>query len=171
LWDKGESITSLDTHTPNWRATYFLRNAVRTLWEIKSALSSLRDNRQFRKALQKLGDSHYNRFMGKIRELDRNIDLLRELRNALGGHVSRDSVRAGLESLPPLSFAKFEFGRKTVDADLEYARLLCYQILYHGVPEDQLAQHLEKILKLNLDVFMVIHIAFTAYLIDRQLIP
>src|SRR5437016_2353047 len=84
---------SLDDNGDAYRRIYFLRASLRTLTEVYSAASSLRNNKDFRKLYRNFNQTKYDQFNEYLRALDKNLKELKRLRNALGGHVSKEGIQ------------------------------------------------------------------------------
>src|SRR5258708_28630669 len=82
-----EQITALDGNMKEYRKIYFWRNMLRTLSEIKSVVFQLNSLPEFRAALKKQPPGRADQFRGLFQEFQEKQDLLKSLRNQIGGHV------------------------------------------------------------------------------------
>src|SRR5947207_5456915 len=101
---------AIDDNGAEYRRVYFLRSTLHTLTEVHNAVSGLRANRDFRKMYRAFDKEQYNRFVDYVKGLDKNLKELRRIRNALGGHVSREAIEKALETMDPGETGKFEVG-------------------------------------------------------------
>ena len=101
-------LPSLDDNGEAFRRVYFLRSSLRTLTEVYSAVSALRNNPDFRKLFRKYSQGEYDRLVAYIKALDKNLKELKRIRNALGGHVSKEGIQKALETIDFGESGKFE---------------------------------------------------------------
>lgn len=100
--------------------------------------------------------------------------LLKDIRNAIGGHVSEESVRKALDeiSLDQEALLKIE-GPKGSDAHFEFVGEILAAILEKGVPKNQRRAKLRADFKAIANlwaVFPLISDIFLMYAEDRRLI-
>ena len=90
------------------------------------------------------------------RDLNQAHDLLKGIRNAIGGHVAENSVRTGLEemSLDQEGLLKIE-GLKLRDVHFEFVGKILAGILEQGVPKNQRKSKLRADFKTIADLWSV----------------
>jgi len=90
----------LDKNGEVWRRNYFFRNSVRTLQEIKSAIHTLNGLPAFKRAKKTLWSvQDQENFKNFCRELENASELVKEVRNSIGGHVGHEVVARALKVL------------------------------------------------------------------------
>ncbi len=144
-------------------------STLHTLTEVHNAVSGLRANRDFRKMYRAFDKEQYNRFVDYVKGLDKNLKELRRIRNALGGHVSREAIEKALETMDPGETGKFEVGRKMKDTHYGFAGTICAQILMQDVPQKRKQEHLLGLTELNNETIDIISGVLSAYLGHHKL--
>src|SRR5438034_9246367 len=114
-------LPHIDDNGEEYRRIYFFRASLHTLAEVHNAVSGLRNNKDFRRMYRNFGLKFYNHFLAYLSSLDKNLTELRRIRNALGGHVSRDGVRKALETMDFDETGKLDAGQKVKDTHYGFA--------------------------------------------------
>ncbi len=162
---------SLDDNGVEYRRFYFLRASLHTLAEVHNAVTGLRNNKDFRKLYRAFDARAFEKLVTYIKSLDKGLSELRRIRNALGGHVSREAVKKALSTMNYFETGKFDIGRTMKDTHYGFAGTICGQILMEDLPgrEARLkAQH--GIIDLNLQTIGIINGVLHAYLIHYRLL-
>jgi hypothetical protein len=95
-----DQIPPLDGNTEGYRKVYFWRNMLRTLSEIKSVVFMLSSLTEFRAALEKQPPERAKQFRELYREFEEKHELVKSLRNDVGGHVRYEKVAEALNGMP-----------------------------------------------------------------------
>jgi len=122
---QAEHIKSLDQPSSAYRRTYFLRAAVRTMWEIQGANTVIRSNPMFKKMLAKCSARDQRQLKEITRKLNVAAPLVERLRNALGGHVDADYVATALREMEWERFGFLEVGQKIKETHYQFAGGAC----------------------------------------------
>jgi hypothetical protein len=94
-----DDLAPLDGNESSYRRTYFWRNSLRTLEEIRKTFNALNGVPEFRAAIAREPEIG-TVFANAQRSLSRaSTKFLRELRNELGGHIDPARIQQGLNSL------------------------------------------------------------------------
>jgi hypothetical protein len=160
----------LDDNGGEYRRMYFLRASIHTLAEVYSAVSSLRNNQDFRRMYKKFNPAEFAKFVDYIRDLDKNLKEVKRIRNALGGHVSREGIESALKTMDFHKTGKFEVGKKVKDTHFGFATTICNEIF---LPEDRdrtKPPPYVKITELNLKTMDIISNVLLLYLDHHKLI-
>ena len=166
----GSTVPGLDDNGVEYRRVYFLRATLRTLTEVYSAVSALRNNQDFRKLYRNYSQQEYDRLVAYIKGLDRNLKELKRIRNALGGHVSKQGIERALDTMDFAETGEFEVGKRVMDTHYGFASTICGQIIMQDVPERRRQKHLLGITELNKETIDFVSHILSAYLADRKLI-
>lgn len=130
------SIAQLDGNAVAWRRTYFFRNSIRTLHEIKSALVAIRKQHQFQQMLS----GRYPEFSKKFDQLAAALEtahkLIKENRNALGGHVIESVVKNALKNGDLEEQVSWEAGPTPDRLHLQFAQNLVMACFIRNVDYD-----------------------------------
>jgi hypothetical protein len=138
-------IGQLDEHSAEWRRIYFLRSAIRTLREMKHVIDRLQVHPEFKKALASRSSKERREFRELVRQLNAEHQLVKQLRDALGGHVLESAVQKALDGMHPERLGFFEVGRILKSTHYKFAVELVAEMLVSGVPENQRIARLEDI--------------------------
>jgi hypothetical protein len=107
-----EQITPLDGNAEGYRKVYFWRNMLRTLSEIKSVVFKLNSLPEFRSALETQVQERKQQFQNLYRQFERTNDLLKSLRNDIGGHVRFAARGGGILAVGECALGICKFGRR-----------------------------------------------------------
>jgi len=161
---EGSKPPGLDDNGAEYRRIYFLRASLRTLGEVRGAVTVLWRNTQFRDLYRKFDAEKYKKLSGYIEELEKNLDELKRIRDGLGGHVLPQAVTKALDTMEFDETGKFETGPKIKDTHLGFAGTICAKILLQDVPKNERETYLIKITNLNQETLGIISDILTAYL-------
>ena len=150
---EAEEIRQLDANSDKWRRMYFFRNIIRTLIEIRSTIETLQNLQDFKRMMRGQPESKRAEFKNLIREFNSAHKIVKEMRNAIGGHVLQESVQRALDEMDVERAGIFEVGQKLKDTHYKFAGELIVAILLAGVPEKQQAAKLESDLKTIANLF------------------
>lgn len=166
-------LGELDANSEEWRRMYFFRCFVRTMKEITHALGALAMNAEFRAILDKAAPEYQQSFKKTISEMNSAHNIVKEIRDSLGGHVLAKSMRTALAGMNFERFGFFEAGPTTGKTHYKFTGELVAEMLMTGVPENQrvakMEHDLEKISGL-LHFFALIDWIFYAYIKSRKLL-
>lgn len=92
-------IPGLDDNSATWRRLYFFRNSIRTLNEIRNLVDRMHVNSLDKEALARESESLIEGFKELKRQLKEETELVKELRDSVGGHVLHADVKKVLEGM------------------------------------------------------------------------
>ncbi len=165
-----DPIKHLDANSAKWRHGYFFRNSVKTLNEIASAIQVLRSNQEFKRALSREPDARQKFFHRFSKDIEQAQELLKHVRNSLGGHIKQSAVERALKSVDYGLNGKLERGTNYQDTHYCFVYELSMVILKAGDPEkgypetdiDGILKKTETIAKL-IKALIVIDLIFDLY--------
>jgi hypothetical protein len=95
-----DHIERLDDNDEGYRRTYFWRNTLRTLEEIRGVLNRLNSEPSFRDAMSREPAPIQDAFKKLKRELNKaSRQFLLNLRNTMGGHLDAPTIQAALNGM------------------------------------------------------------------------
>lgn len=109
-----------------------------------------------------------DQFQAGLKFLNKNQKTIKDMRNTLGGHVSKDAVSAALAAVTSKAEATCVISNDAVSTHFKVAEPLCALITFHERTPEQV-----KVLfyEIHRHSHNVIHNAFAAYVTARQLMP
>jgi hypothetical protein len=167
-----EQITPLDGNAEGYRKVYFWRNMLRTLSEIKSVVFKLNSLPEFRSALETQVQERKQQFQNLYRQFERTNDLLKSLRNDIGGHVRFEKVLAALGGMPADKWGFLELGEFLGKTHYRFAGELVLEMQITGLPDDRRIPEIERQLRKTaklLPVFALMELVFAVYTEARKL--
>jgi hypothetical protein len=170
---RAEHSPELDEHSDGWRRIYFFRNIIRTLWEIQGAFTTIRINPEFKRILSRQLPSQRDELRQMSAKLNAAVSTVRELRDALGGHVLTESVAKAIDNMPYDKCGFLEVGRTIGSTHFKIAMELVEEIFVAGVPENQKRPKMENDFKTLADLLPVVdrlEKVIVMYAVDRGLI-
>jgi hypothetical protein len=129
------SIKWLDGHSVVWRRIYFLRNMVRTLWEIRKVLETLNTVPEFKRVLRAQPLKTRKKFDEMVKKFEKDQTLIQNMRDSLGGHVLQRTVEQALNDMPLDKFSYIEVGSTLKKTHYKFAGEIVVDMLLAGVPE------------------------------------
>lgn len=166
---EGTSVPGLDDNGEEYRRVYFLRASLRTLSEVRGAVTQLWQNKNFRKLYETFDQKKYQELSGYIKRLEKNLKELKRIRNGLGGHVLAEAIITALNTMPYEEIGRFQTGPKIKDTHFGFAGTICAQVLLQDVPKDKRESHLIQITNLNNKTLEIISDILTAYVFHKGL--
>ncbi len=163
-------LKSIDSNGEMWRKLYFLRNTFRTLWEIKSAISALRGNKEFRRTLRAHNPALFNAFLKSIGKFDRSYNQLTELRHALGGHVSKQRIQQVLDEVTPDVEADIEISDEYLETRFLFAEDLCASMILGKVDPHSAERYVTRIFALQVEALQLIDWIFHVHMAQNKLL-
>jgi len=94
-----KGFPELDQNSSEWRRLYFFRNSLRTLREIRKAVERLHQEKTCKEALRNEPESVKNAFQKLRDEMNTGPDLVKDLRDKIGGHVLYPAVQKALDKM------------------------------------------------------------------------
>ncbi len=140
-----KGFAELDENSTEWRRIYFWRNSLRTLREIGKLARMLHE--QHKDALAKEPDDLRQAFKKLHDQMDTAKELIRELRNKIGGHVKYSAIKDGLESLPDDLRSLMQIGDITGKIHYRFVSEIALATMLPGIPENEKLERLDGILK------------------------
>ena len=151
-----KEIEELDSHSDKWRKLYFHRNMVRTLMEIRNVLESLQREPAFKQLLGKQPKPKQLEFRRLVKEFNQAHEVIKEIRNSLGGHVLQKSMQEALDEMDFDRWGFLEVGEILKDVHYKFAGELVTAILLRGVPEESQKSKIESDFKTIANLFPVL---------------
>ncbi len=169
-----QSLLELDRISPQFRRLYFLRNSIRTVHEIRTAVHKLCSNEDFKRILSEQPTQVQDDFEKSYKKLVAQAKYVKDLRNKIaGGHVLQESVQEGLNRLDPSARELIQVGEVTRDTRFKFAHYLVLQAMFPGhqgrEPEQVLDEFLEKIKGPIHEAMMITELVFKIYVRGRGL--
>ena len=131
-----ERLERLDDNDSGFRRTYFWRNTLRTLEEIKNVLNRLNTDPGFRAAMLREPPVIQLSFRQLKRELNKaSRRFLLNLRNTMGGHLDEPTIQAALDSMDPLQEGLIEVGPTVGSIHYKFSQEILWAALLVDVPE------------------------------------
>ena len=164
-------IEQLDKHSPKWRKIYFLRRLIQSLEGIRGAIETLRCLPEFKELLCKQTQAEQLEFKKLSKEMNTVRDLIKDLRNKLGGHVLHGSVEKALQGMQPGREGLIEVGHRVENTHYKFASELILEVMLEGISENQRMAEFESVLgKIGnlIPVLALIDKIFRWYVVDRQ---
>ena len=168
-----EGMGKLDGNTVAWRKLYFLRNSIKTLAEVRSAIETLRGLERFKELLAKQSPQHIQQFESFYSMITSAHSLVKEVRNAVGGHILQKSVEVALDSQEFEWMGVLEMGEPTENLHYKFAGELVLAILLPDVPASEREEKIIDILKTAGDLTAAlgtIDLIFWMYLRDKGVV-
>lgn len=168
-----EDIEPLDGAGARLRRMYFLRNSIKSLQELSSAVHSLLSDPQFKALLNKQTKEIQVRF-GRFKKLKAEVgEILKNVRNEICGHVLQEAVRDALRRISEGNRDAAGFLEANEPPSVTYykfAHELAAEILLKDVSaEERETQTSQKYARIRefLPAFKLIEQCVTMYLMDR----
>ena len=164
---------SLDGNSLSWRRLYFFRNSLKSLNEIRNSAERLFVDREhkgglatetleLRQALEVLRD--------EIRGL---ADVIKDLRDRIGGHVLQKGVRDALRGTDPGRNALLEIGETRAETHYPFAGYITLAIMFPGKSEEVLLVELQDLFDKTANLIFIvgsIDKIIDAYVVGRGLL-
>jgi hypothetical protein len=143
-----EYIERLDDNDSGYRRTYFWRNSLRTLEEIKKVLTRLSFQGRFANAMAQEPEAVRAAFAQLKAEVDTaHKEFLKVLRDTLGGHLDEKTIQTTLDSMDPQQEAFCQAGEIVGKTHYRFAGDLLWASLLHKIPEKQRQEKAEELLR------------------------
>jgi hypothetical protein len=167
-----DTVEELDHSSSAYRSTYFLRGFIRSLSELASALHRLVSDPNFKVLLAKQTKELRTRFSdaNMIREQVR--ETMKELRNAICGHVKESSIQEVLNVMSPDEIGIVEIGPKMISTHYKFAHNLVAGVFVKDMTPEEKRTSQVRGLQALADygmVFILIDECVKMYIIDRRL--
>lgn len=171
----GESLPEIDGISPQWRRLYFLRNAIRTVHEIRKAVQTLRSDRDFKQMLSKQPKKVQHDFDKSYKELVTQEEYIKDLRDKIaGGHVLQKAVQECLNQMDPLARGLIQIVDLTKDTRFKFSHNLVLGTMFPGLQdkdhEQELSFFIEKLGGPSHAATQIIELIFTTYAKERRLV-
>jgi hypothetical protein len=165
-----DQLGRLDDNDAGYRRTYFWRNSLRTLEEIKNVMNRLNSHSEFRDAMSKEPPEVSEAFEGLKSSLNKGSDeFLRVLRNTIGGHLDEEMVQATLDGMDPLTEGLVQIGRKRGEIHYKFGAELLWAALSRDTnKEKEVIEIIRKSADLNPALAAIDHVV-NCYFRDRAL--
>ncbi len=165
-----DDLGRLDDNSPVYRRTYFWRNSLRTLEEIKNVLNRLNSHDEFRDAMAQEPPAVKDAFEELKRSLNRASDeFLRVLRNTMGGHLDEDAIQLTLNTLDHQAEGMIQVGETRGRLHYRFGAELLLAALGRDLEkEEEVLEIIRKSADLNPALVAIDHVV-KCYLSDRRL--
>jgi len=168
-----DSLGRLDDNDESYRRTYFWRNTLRTLEEIRNVLNRLNTEGSFRDAMAREPAAVQEAFKKLKRELNKaSGQFLLNLRNTMGGHLDEPTIQAALDGMDPQQEGLFHVGEILGKTHYKFAEEILWAAILGNVPERDFPQKIGELLdrssRLNRTVLAIDYVV-DCYLTDRRL--
>lgn len=153
--------------------TYFWRNSVRTLFEIRSAIEILYSEDEFRNALESQPLPLRDAFKSLKDEIVKAHGVLKPIRNSIGGHVLQQAVKKGLSNMDFGRGGLIELGERVHDTHYRFVSELLGVVWLGENPGSEWKEEIEKTVKLIAELsraLETIDIVFDTYMRSRRLL-
>jgi len=104
-----ETIERLDDNGDGWRDTYFFRNSMRTLFEMRRALHLLKKNKDFLATIAK-NPEFAKAFNDLNQRIEESYSIVETIRHEVAGHLKASAVQEGLQKIDPRTKQIFQAG-------------------------------------------------------------
>jgi hypothetical protein len=168
-----KGVGKLDRNTVAWRKLYFLRNSTKTLAEIRSAIETLRQLTTFQELLAKQSKGTDKKIESFCSMMTSTHSLVKELRNAVGGHILQKNVEDAIDSQEFDWMGILEMGEPTENLHYKFAGELVLAILLPNVPASEREAKIIEILKTAMELTAalgVIDLIFWMYLKEKGVV-
>jgi hypothetical protein len=167
-----DSIPVLDGNTSQYRMVYFWRNMLRTLSEIRGVVIMLNGVDEFREALQKESSERRNQFLDMYKRFEATHDLLKGLRDDIGGHVQHTKIEKALNGMDPGQFGYLEVGEILDKTHYRFAGELLLETQLTGRTDEERVKRIEHQFRETatlLPVFAMMELIFSIYVVSCRL--
>ncbi len=140
---------------------------------MKQVVDRLQMHREFKKGLASRPSKERDEFKKLVKQLNAEQQLVKQLRDSLGGHVLEGAVQKALDGMHPERLGFFEVGKILNSTHYKFAIELVAEILVSGVPDNQRVARLEDVfsrLGALLPIIAITDQIVLTYLISRDLI-
>ena len=156
-----------------WRLTYFWRNSVRTLFEIRSAIERLYREDEFRTALENQPVALQDAFKTLKDNIVKAHGVLKPIRNSIGGHVLQQAVEEALSNMDFERGGLIELGERVHDTHYRFVSELLGVVWLAGNAGSEWKEKIDKTIKLTAELsraLETIDIVFYTYMKSRRLL-
>jgi hypothetical protein len=167
-----EKIEALDGNTAHYRMVYFWRNMLRTLSEIRGTVIMLNGVDEFRDALQKESAERKKQFLDMYKRFEQTHELLKNLRDDIGGHVRHTKIEEALNGMDPARWGYMEIGETLNKTHYRFAGELLLETQLTGRTDEERIKRIEYQLRETatlLPVFAMMELVFSVYVTSRKL--
>jgi hypothetical protein len=155
---EGDAIPQLDQHSEQWRRMYFLRNSIRTLMEIRSTIETIQRDSEFKKVLAIQPREEQDEFRELIQRMNEAQETVKDLRNAVGGHVGQERIQQSLNEMNYDRFSLLEMGAVLKNTHYKFAGELVAGMFVAGTPENQQIARIESDFQKIAELIFVVHV-------------
>lgn len=170
----GGGIPGLDDNSASWRRLYFFRNSMRTLNEIRNLVNRMHTNKPDKDALAQAPEPIIEGFKTLKEKLSHTMELVKGLRDSLGGHVLHSDLQTVLKDMDSAMTGFFQDGEIRGTVRYKFASELVLSIMMLGKVEPQAEEEkLETLLRSTATLISIIGIMdqiIRAYISDRRLL-
>ena len=169
----GRGIPGLDDNSVTWRRLYFFRNSMRTLNEIRNLVERMHQNKPDKDALLKETQPLIEGFKKLRHQLDHANELVKDLRDSLGGHVLHSDIQKILKDLDPAISGFFQDGEIRGTIRYKFASDLVLSIMLKKVDPKHGEEKLETLLGKTAKLIFIIETMdqiIRTYIVDRKLL-
>jgi hypothetical protein len=168
-----DDLKKLDRLSVSARKFYFMRNIFRTQNELYSAIQTVRSNKEFKELV-----AQYPEERKKLDDAWQTLnshELLKEVRNDVGGHIKHTAVKKALGRLSEESFGYLQVGENAAETQYGFSHNIAVAMLMKGVTKRERIRlrgsRKFKKLRAYLVLLTLADICFLVYALDRGIAP
>jgi hypothetical protein len=105
----------------DYRQIYFFRNSIRTLMEIRGSVAMLRKEKLFLGSLQSQPREVRDSFNALEQAMTQSHELIKKLRNEVGGHLLHQAVVEALDKIAPETESVVQLGNRAKNIHYKFA--------------------------------------------------
>lgn len=169
----GGGISRLDENSATWRRLYFFRNSMRTLNEIRNLVERMHLHKPDKDALSEEPEHIVEGFKELRRQLAHPYELVKDLRDSVGGHVLRSDIAKVLSEINPDITGFFQDGQIRGKTRYKFSSELVLSIMLDKVEPAHEEEKLEALVGTTAKLIAIIGTMdqiIRAYIIDRKLL-
>lgn len=166
---EAHEIPQLDLNEDKWRRMYFLRRSILTLSEIRSSLETLQVQPEFKRMLLNQPPAKQADFKKLLADFNQAHAVVRDIRNAIGGHILQDRVQGALDKMSSNRSGILEVGPKVHETHFKFVGELLVAILVGDLLHAKIENDLQTIANL-LPSLPLIEEIFAMYVESRGLL-
>lgn len=169
----GKGIPGLDDNSVTWRRLYFFRNSMRTLNEIRNLAHRMAANKRDKDALEKEPTPLIDGFKKLRDQLGNAEELVRDLRDSIGGHVLHQDIGNILKELTPDLHGFFQDGEIRGKIRYKFSTELVLSMMLNKVDAHHEEEKMETLFGSTAKLVFIlttIDEIIRAYIVDRKLL-
>lgn len=146
IYDDSRPLQGLDENSSGWRRIYFFRNTLRTLTEILGVVRRLYSDDVYRDALANEAKPLQDAFADLNEAMIAIPEIIKELRDKIGGHILHSSVQDALDKLTLDSTGYYQQGEIRGTSHYRFSSELVLSMMLPGIPGNEVFPKLDELL-------------------------